>query len=230
MNNNTNKYALVLASSVLSLRGGKSQVTAQPLFDETSGNILMWNGEIFGSDLFCVGSEENDAQRLLEELSKENTTTNTDSAIESNRILNILKSVRGPYAFLFYHHKSKCIYFGRDRLGRRSLLISLSNNTNENEAGNRPRRPLLALSSVKCEPKVKDSNESNEWLFKEMNEFEELKANGIYKLDLNEFEKQTLPFICLYEWKKVRQGCFNLRILTINIIFFLNKSSINLRM
>ena len=167
----------------------------------------MWNGEIFGSDLFCVGNDENDAQRLLEELSKEDTTitTTTDSTIETNRILNIVKSVRGPYAFLFYHHTSKCIYFGRDRLGRRSLLISLSTNTNQNDqAGN---RPLIALSSVKCEPKVKDPKE---WLFKEMNEFDELKANGIYKLDLNEFEKQTLPVICLYEWKKVRQDCFNL--------------------
>jgi len=189
---------------VLSLRGGsKSQVTAQPLSDATSGNILMWNGEIFGSDLFCVGNDENDAQRLLEELSKEDTTTTTttDPTIETNRILNIVKSVRGPYAFLFYHHTSKCIYFGRDRLGRRSLLISLSTNTNQNDqAGN---RPLIALSSVKCEPKVKDPNE---WLFKEMNEFDELKANGIYKLDLNELENQTLPVICLYEWKKVRQG------------------------
>ena len=38
-------------------------------------------------------------------------------------------------------------------------------------------------------------------------EFEELKANGIYMLDLNQTLQNKSLFLCLFEWKKVTFKC-----------------------
>jgi hypothetical protein len=48
------------------------------LHDTTSGNLLLWNGEIFASDLISVDSNQNDGQRLLDELSKTKSSNKND--------------------------------------------------------------------------------------------------------------------------------------------------------
>ncbi len=166
---------LVFGSSVLSLRGGRyRQVTKQPLIDSQNGNILLWNGEIFKSDLVNVNDDENDGQNLLNKLSECNDL--------DVYLFKIFESIQGPYAFVFFDVKTNCIYFGRDRLGRRSLLISLNKNN-------------LTLSSVKVKPN-KDS-------LIEMSEFEELKANGIYKVDLKNYPNDLR--LSLFEWKRLNE-------------------------
>lgn len=91
-----NDLSVLFASSVLSLRGGnnESDVTSQPLKDDKSGNILLWNGELFASDLIQVNSDENDGLNILRKLSE-----NFEDKTEKD-ILEIFETIKG-YFFLF---------------------------------------------------------------------------------------------------------------------------------
>jgi len=37
---------------------------------------------------------------------------------------NALGGLQGPYAFMFYHSGLQRLYYGRDPLGRRSLVVA----------------------------------------------------------------------------------------------------------
>lgn len=101
-------YHLRFYASVLHLRG--DSITKQPL--RRDGNILLWNGEIY--DGLEISNDENDGSVLLMTLA---------GAANRAEVLAAFRSLRGEYAFVFYHRVQKTIYFGRDCLGRRSLLI-----------------------------------------------------------------------------------------------------------
>jgi asparagine synthetase B (glutamine-hydrolysing) len=104
---------LSFSSSVLSLRGHK--VTPQPLYDQASGCVLCWNGEAWKlSGNIVNGNDSTALFQLLVQASHGNES--------QSRILAILEHVRGPFALVFYDGQSKKLYFGRDCLGRRSLL------------------------------------------------------------------------------------------------------------
>lgn len=106
-------------STVLALRGGL--VTAQPFVDRESGSVLCWNGEAWkiGSEIL----EGNDGQKVFDALLRASAAR--DSALDSTReILEVLRSFFGPFAFVFLDNAHKQLFFGRDRLGRRSLLFS----------------------------------------------------------------------------------------------------------
>ncbi|WBW72072.1 asparagine synthase [Schizosaccharomyces osmophilus] len=101
--------------SVLHLRGPCDNPTIQPHVDD-DGNVLCWNGEIWqmggetGFDsLECCN--ENDGSKLFRIL-KEN-----DHDVE-----RVLRMIQGPFAFVYYQKSTNTLWFGRDRLGRRSLL------------------------------------------------------------------------------------------------------------
>ena len=186
----TSSYDLIFSSSVLSLRGNiQDQVTTQPLIDAHTDNILLWNGEIFASDLVRVGDDENDGHKLLQELSA--------TSFSQEHLFRVFEAIKGPYAFVFYEKASNSVYFGRDRLGRRSLLLSLNtryfDQKNPVVTDSAKNIAVLTLSSVKIR------NEANANFF---NEFEELKANGIYKLNLNH-ENESRPSLVLFEWKRL---------------------------
>ncbi|KAG0346248.1 hypothetical protein BG004_002096 [Podila humilis] len=100
--------------AVLHLRG--DQVCHQPHIAR-SGSVLLWNGEIF--DGIPVGQHENDGQVLMVHLE---AISAQEPAFHPKSFLDIMEKVEGPYAFLYYHAPSKRIFFGRDCLGRRSLL------------------------------------------------------------------------------------------------------------
>ncbi|KAF8634020.1 hypothetical protein AX15_001188 [Amanita polypyramis BW_CC] len=76
-----------------------------------------------------ISAEENDGVKLIDALC---SLENPDSVPE------LLGTIEGPYAFAFYHKASQKLYFARDPLGRRSLLI------------HRPTlsQPFLMLASV----------------------------------------------------------------------------------
>ncbi|KAL5518997.1 hypothetical protein ACEPAH_680 [Sanghuangporus vaninii] len=96
-------------ASELRLRGDKPIV--QPHVD--SGNVLCWNGEIFEG--IEMEASENDGIKLFETIKQiENPSLELPA---------VFQSIEGPYAFCYFHKPSKRIYFGRDPLGRRSLLI-----------------------------------------------------------------------------------------------------------
>ncbi|RNA31282.1 asparagine synthetase domain-containing 1 [Brachionus plicatilis] len=150
------RYFFYFAASVLSLRGGSEhQVTVQPLKCATTGNILLWNGEIFQSNMVTVEKNDNDAANLLQSLSNDD-------------FFKLIESIKGPYGFVFYEKKTNGLYFGRDRFGRRSLLINLKQNK-------------ITLTSVKNS-------------FDDKMEYQELKANGVYHLNLNSFQLTLHPW------------------------------------
>lgn len=143
-------------SSVLSLRG-KSLVT-QPLQDSFSGSVLCWNGEAWKFDDKLI--EENDARVVFEVLLK--TVGSDDSFPVSDRqrdvdeaVAQVFSRISGPYAFIFYDATNRSVYYGRDFLGRRSLLRS-------GEAGS------ITITSV-C-----SGSSARGWA--------EVEANGIYVL------------------------------------------------
>ncbi|EPY53886.1 asparagine synthase [Schizosaccharomyces cryophilus OY26] len=108
-------WNLEYESSVLHLRGPCDNPTNQPHVDD-HGNVLCWNGEIWQMDgeegfdsLECCS--ENDGSKLFRIL-KEN----------DHNIEGVLRSIQGPFAFVYYQSSTSTLWFGRDRLGRRSLL------------------------------------------------------------------------------------------------------------
>lgn len=122
--NNGAKYCLSFTSTVLALRGG--HVTPQPFADEQSGSVLCWNGEAWK-----IGPQSitgNDGQNVFEAMVKEIKTH--DDVSKSNRcVFELLSSICGPFAFVFFDNVHKQLFFGRDRLGRRSLLYNNAQNS-----------------------------------------------------------------------------------------------------
>ncbi|KAG1826180.1 asparagine synthase-domain-containing protein [Suillus subaureus] len=96
------KLDLEFFASELRLRGDEPIV--QP--HQQDGDVFCWNGE--------VDAYENDGAKLFQSIY-------TLSAMDDLPFL--LGRIEGPYAFVFYHAESRKLYFARDPLGRRSLLI-----------------------------------------------------------------------------------------------------------
>ncbi|KAF1955931.1 hypothetical protein CC80DRAFT_414926 [Byssothecium circinans] len=140
-------------STVLSLRG--DAIVEQPLISKISGYILCWNGEAWsiGGQPICG----NDSSAVLDAL-LQSRTSQTDRQSAALQTVQILSSIRGPYAFAYYDPQSNYIFYGRDCLGRRSLLRKTA------------AADQLVLSSV-C-----DNSSGDEWI--------EVEADGIYILDL----------------------------------------------
>lgn len=109
---------LNFTSTVLALRG--DHIAKQPLESPTTGSVLCWNGEAWRIDGQSISSN-NDGELILAKLDAIDATSPED---RESRILNVLRSIDGPFAFLFYDSQIKRLYFGRDRLGRRSLLFN----------------------------------------------------------------------------------------------------------
>lgn len=96
---------LSFTSSVLHLRG--KDVTVQPLVSE-SGDILCWNGEIWNG--LEMEDNENDGLKLLEALTLE------------KQVWKVMEKVEGPWAMVYFSSSDRKLWYGRDCLGRRSLL------------------------------------------------------------------------------------------------------------
>ncbi|KAL5534291.1 hypothetical protein ACEPAG_753 [Sanghuangporus baumii] len=141
-------------ASELRLRGDKPVV--QPHVN--SGNVLCWNGEVFEG--IKMEASENDGIRLFETIKQiENPSLELPA---------IFESIEGPYAFCYFHKASNRIYFGRDPLGRRSLLI------------HRPtsQKPYLIVASV--------SAGANPFY-----DFEEIDTVHFHYVDLNNWSTGT---------------------------------------
>jgi asparagine synthetase B (glutamine-hydrolysing) len=108
--------SLTVHANVLALRG---PVTTQPIV--ISDNILSFNGEIYEGMLVAQGA--NDTQVLAEQL---------DACSSHDEVMECMSRIKGEWAFIYYQvyplliKKSlNRLYFGRDFLGRRSLLWQL---------------------------------------------------------------------------------------------------------
>ena len=108
---------LSFTSTVLALRGGHVQV--QPFIDRQTSSVLCWNGEAWRIDSELVVG--NDGQRIFERLMQASSQKLSES---NTAVLDVLRNISGPFAFIFLDKIHGQIYFGRDRLGRRSLLYN----------------------------------------------------------------------------------------------------------
>ncbi|KAF7504850.1 hypothetical protein GJ744_001648 [Endocarpon pusillum] len=102
-------------STVLALRG--DHIESQPLKDKHTESFLCWNGEAWRENGQVIGG--NDSQHVFTLLlracqSSANPSTET--------VIDALTSIAGPFAFIFYDAVSCRLFYGRDHLGRRSLL------------------------------------------------------------------------------------------------------------
>ena len=108
----TTGFELHLTAAVLHMRGDACR--PQPLRSD-AGDVLLWNGEIFGG--VAVGVGESDTERLLSALVQAAGAGGDDDAVPQ-----LLASLRGPWALAFWHAASHTLWYGRDGFGRRSLL------------------------------------------------------------------------------------------------------------
>jgi asparagine synthetase B (glutamine-hydrolysing) len=142
---------LTFTSSVLHLRG--REVTVQPLVSDT-GDVLCWNGEVWqGLD---VHDDENDGLKLVE-------------ALAQGSVWKVMEKIEGPWAMIYFSCKDRKLWYGRDCLGRRSLLRKSAGETGE-----------FLLSSVGVD---KDA-------------WEEVSVDGLWCLDLSK-RNSTEKDVCL---------------------------------
>lgn len=141
--------SLAFTSTVLALRG--DHIAQQPFVDSQSGSVFCWNGEAWRVRQHQVHGNDGEALAGLFNDAVRQSVSEREGAI-----LKVLRSIDGPFAFILFDKPSSKVYFGRDRLGRRSLLI-------------RQDGQGLVLSSVA------DST-GPEW--------KEVEADGVYVLDL----------------------------------------------
>jgi asparagine synthetase B (glutamine-hydrolysing) len=106
---------LTFVSSVLSLRGRR--VVEQPLVDPATDSVLCWNGEAWSIGGAAVTGNDSEAVfRLL-----------LEAAGESHRsIIDTFSRIRGPFSCIFYDGRRNLLFFGRDILGRRSMVKSMT--------------------------------------------------------------------------------------------------------
>ncbi|KEY74101.1 hypothetical protein S7711_05352 [Stachybotrys chartarum IBT 7711] len=152
---------LTLTSTVLSLRG--DHVVKQPLVDPATGSVLCWNGEAWRINGEAV--EGNDAEAVLSLLAASSHNDRRDE------VLDALRAVEGPFAFIYFDKPAGRLYYGRDRLGRRSLLIQSGES--------------VSLCSV-------TDSAVPRW--------DEVEADGCYELFLDESFRSPERSILRHEW------------------------------
>ena len=115
-------------STVLNLRG---QIAVhQPCRPEGSQSVLCWNGEAWTIDgSVPVGNDTELVFRLLEEATRTCVIASDrqqETVQRTALMAQCIARINGPYAFVFYDSVNHLLFFGRDFLGRRSLLTKLT--------------------------------------------------------------------------------------------------------
>ncbi|GAB6018649.1 Asparagine synthetase domain-containing protein 1 [Chamberlinius hualienensis] len=161
-----NNFSTTILGSTLHLRG--LQPVQQPLFNDDD-SFLLWNGEIF--DGIQIAEEENDGIVLLKLLC---------NCEDDSNLLAIVSRICGPWAFIFWQKSKQRLWFGRDVLGRRSLLWKFDKNSSN------PWH-TFTLSSVATRP---DNGHHHSWT--------EVPYSGIFCLDLT--TSDTKDPLTLFRW------------------------------
>ena len=152
------QYSLSLHCSVLALRGA---LTPQPLVDDRS--ILCWNGEAYEiGNKPATGSDTRAVYELLRQVWISTEGQTCDSRTRFLPLLKAISHISGPYAMIYLDLENHCLWFGRDCLGRRSLLLHKDMSRG------------ISLSSV-----IADDTSSSDWI--------EVEADGMYVAELTRF-------------------------------------------
>ncbi|NXX17659.1 ASND1 protein, partial [Podargus strigoides] len=93
-------------------------------------------------------------------------------------ILSVFSSLRGPWSFIYYQASRHSLWFGRDYFGRRSLLWQFSNEADS----------AFCLASVSVYSEL-----GNQW--------QEVPASGIFKIDLKACATTKSLSLTLFPWK-----------------------------
>ena len=115
----TSALYLTFVASVLGLRG--DGLHPQPQVD--SETVFAWNGEAWAYDDEPVYG--NDTVFIFNQILATTRSVQGDRSHSGNiaqALGSTLGKVLGPFSFLFYDPTSYCVFYGRDLLGRRSLL------------------------------------------------------------------------------------------------------------
>jgi asparagine synthetase B (glutamine-hydrolysing) len=152
---------LTFTSTVLGLRGGRVQ--EQPFVNPESGSVLCWNGEAWKIRGQTVNG--NDGAALFALL------TTASASTDEAAVVDVLRSVEGPFAFVYFDQAAGKVYYGRDRLGRRSLLVR-----DDEVSGS------WVVSSI---PEACEAS------------WREVEADGVYVLDMIS-DETSIPF--RHEW------------------------------
>ena len=172
---------LLACGCVLHLRG---PLTGQPLCAEDTGDILLWNGEAYAG-LDGLGPQSNDGALLLDALTR--AASGPKSADEA--ILAVLGRLRGPWAFVFLQKRAGVLWYGRDCLGRRSLVRQGP----AARAGDAPCSLTLASGALGL-PREGEQV------------WEEVPAAGVYRLDLAAWLRDPSLAATLCPWRAVEEG------------------------
>ncbi|KAG0310901.1 hypothetical protein BGZ99_010490 [Dissophora globulifera] len=89
---------LTFYGAVLHLRG--DTVARQPHVSSRTGDVLIWNGEIF--DGIFVDHHQNDGKVLMDRLDAISDKGSSQQA-HAGLFLQIMATIEGPYAFVYYH-------------------------------------------------------------------------------------------------------------------------------
>ncbi|KAF8527851.1 asparagine synthase-domain-containing protein [Hysterangium stoloniferum] len=141
-----NLISISFVASTLHLRG----IAPVPQPHVSTKNVFCWNGEVFEG--LQISDDANDGAVLFAAL---------DELDHPEDIYSFISSIEGPYAFVFYQRSTCRLFFARDPLGRRSLLIHRPTDSH----------PYLIISSV-------SSGNTHTC------QFEELDPRFIYNIDV----------------------------------------------
>ncbi|KAM3359178.1 asparagine synthetase domain-containing protein 1 isoform X1 [Capsicum galapagoense] len=187
---------LQFIGATLQLRGISPII--QPLVD-MSGNILVYNGEIFGGIQMSSGS--NDTEILMQHLglcschvSSPHNKAHT-SGERGTSVPELLSRIRGPWALIYWQVTfgcSKILWFGRDAFGRRSLLVHWP--TKED--------PRFLLSSVSPLASVNESSEFADGGQIAKTDFWEELPCGVYSLSIGalETDEDLIGEVLKHDW------------------------------
>ena len=190
---NDNEWTLNLFAAVLHMRGEK--MIQQPYSSSSlcGQYCFCWNGECYSHDeaygmpsfdianLDSNSENESDTVRVMQMIQnaideRAGKLNGFSSKEEHGAIVSALSRVHGEYSFILLSETSNCLYFGRDPLGRRSLLMSKMNSV-DNESSE-----MGSTSTSKDEPFVIAS------VVPDTNGFQssmvEIEAGKVYRLEL----------------------------------------------
>ncbi|KAK9105265.1 hypothetical protein Scep_022109 [Stephania cephalantha] len=162
--------------ATLQLRG--TTPVSQPLVDN-SRNILIYNGEIFGGlHVDCLGNDTLTLMQALDEccscscLGDKSACFCHDNGKTS--VPELLSTISGPWALIYWQDVSSTLWFGRDAFGRRSLLVHWPSSDDSR----------FLLSSVSPESHTNEITDSHVEYCASNNEFWEELSCGIYSIQL----------------------------------------------
>ncbi|KAJ9079537.1 hypothetical protein DSO57_1034493 [Entomophthora muscae] len=161
------KVLLGFWGHTLFLRG--TQATRQPLVHPKTGDMLCWNGEVFGG--LEVPLESNDGQTILDLLAGCQT---------HGEIAELFCRLEGPHGFVFYKASLGAVYFGRDKLGIRSLLKATSPSGKDGA--------WLSLASLGPSSSYIGSDSGLS-----CSDWEEVDTNTLFYIDLKTLERTSKP-------------------------------------